>query len=200
MDTREMIMETAFASFLEKGFEGVSLNEIIKRTEMTKGAFYHYFKSKEALLKEVVNTYLYSFVSDHVSQMDMMEGNTMDKIGYAIKSISAVQHRVERLSPSITDARSFMILLQQALKLDEELRTEYHNRMEKTKASVAMMLKQGQLNGEVREDIDVKAMAELVSIVIKGTLFENSMMSEESIDTALERHMNNLVELIMING
>ncbi len=61
MDTRDKIMETAFISFLDKGFEGVSLNGIIKNTGMTKGAFYHYFSSKEVLLKEVMRKYFYSF-------------------------------------------------------------------------------------------------------------------------------------------
>ncbi len=51
---REFI-ETAIKIFKNKGYEKTSINDILKEMNITKGAFYYYFKSKEALLGEVVN-------------------------------------------------------------------------------------------------------------------------------------------------
>ncbi len=47
--TLEKIQEAALAEFLDKGFQGASLRQIVKNAGVTTGAFYGYFSSKEAL-------------------------------------------------------------------------------------------------------------------------------------------------------
>ena len=52
--TLEKIQEAALAEFLEKGFLGASLRQIVKNAGVTTGAFYGYFSSKEALFTAIV--------------------------------------------------------------------------------------------------------------------------------------------------
>jgi len=47
---RTELLDLALALFLERGYEKVSLNDLIATSGMSKGAFYHYFPSKEALV------------------------------------------------------------------------------------------------------------------------------------------------------
>lgn len=42
------------AEFLDKGFQGASLRQIVKNAGVTTGAFYGYFSSKEALFASIV--------------------------------------------------------------------------------------------------------------------------------------------------
>lgn len=44
------ILDAALQLFTEKGYEGTSINDIIKKVGVTKGAFYYYFSSKEEVL------------------------------------------------------------------------------------------------------------------------------------------------------
>lgn len=53
-DTLKRILDVAQAEFLEQGFRGASLRAIVKKAGVTTGAFYGYFKSKEALFNELV--------------------------------------------------------------------------------------------------------------------------------------------------
>ncbi len=53
-EARRLIIDAAIAQFLQKGFNAASLNEIIGSTGLSKGAFYHHFDSREALLKAVL--------------------------------------------------------------------------------------------------------------------------------------------------
>ena len=48
------IHQAAKAEFLEKGFSGASLRNIVKSVGMTTGAFYGYYKSKEELFEALV--------------------------------------------------------------------------------------------------------------------------------------------------
>jgi AcrR family transcriptional regulator len=60
-DTRERVLTTARNLFSSHGYNGTSLQDILGAVGITKGAFYHYFKSKEALceiiLEEAIEEY-----------------------------------------------------------------------------------------------------------------------------------------------
>jgi TetR/AcrR family transcriptional regulator, transcriptional repressor for nem operon len=47
--TRANILEVAFGEIYHHGFQGVSIDRIIRETEVTKGAFFHHFASKSEL-------------------------------------------------------------------------------------------------------------------------------------------------------
>lgn len=52
--TLTRIHQAAKTEFLEKGFRGASLRNIVKSVGMTTGAFYGYYKSKEELFEALV--------------------------------------------------------------------------------------------------------------------------------------------------
>jgi AcrR family transcriptional regulator len=52
-NTRTAILSVALRLFLQKGYKDVSYQDIVKKTGLSKGGIYHYFKSKEDLLANV---------------------------------------------------------------------------------------------------------------------------------------------------
>lgn len=52
--TLKSIQQAAMNEFLDKGFQGASLRQIVKNAGVTTGAFYGYFSSKEALFNALV--------------------------------------------------------------------------------------------------------------------------------------------------
>lgn len=55
--TRERILATAEPMILRQGFAGTSLDDILKATKLTKGAFFHHFKGKDDLARALVERY-----------------------------------------------------------------------------------------------------------------------------------------------
>lgn len=55
MSTNEMIISAAREEFLQKGFQGASLRNIVKKAGVTTGAFYRYYPTKEALFAALVD-------------------------------------------------------------------------------------------------------------------------------------------------
>lgn len=53
VDTRQRLIDVALRLFAEKGYENVSMDELVRVARVTKGAFYHYFGSKEQCLAEI---------------------------------------------------------------------------------------------------------------------------------------------------
>jgi AcrR family transcriptional regulator len=62
--TRKLITEKAFQHFYKNGFKSTSVNQIMKATGLSKGAFYHNFKNKDELgvlvVKAELNTIIYN--------------------------------------------------------------------------------------------------------------------------------------------
>ena len=56
-NTRERILQAAEALIMEGGFAGTSIDDILKSAGLTKGAFFHYFKGKADLARELVETH-----------------------------------------------------------------------------------------------------------------------------------------------
>jgi len=57
-DTRLRIIRTAADLFHKRGARATSPDEIIEASRTGKGQFYHYFRSKEGLIHEVLESYL----------------------------------------------------------------------------------------------------------------------------------------------
>jgi TetR/AcrR family transcriptional repressor of nem operon len=53
-DSKEHILITSLNLFLQKSFKEVTMKEIVDQTGLSKGAFYHYFSSKEQVFAEVM--------------------------------------------------------------------------------------------------------------------------------------------------
>ena len=49
-NTKSKIVSAAWKLFYENGFENTTIDEIVELSHTSKGSFYHYFKSKEAIL------------------------------------------------------------------------------------------------------------------------------------------------------
>lgn len=60
--TRKIILEKAFQQFYKRGFNTTSVNEIMKTTGLSKGAFYHNFKNKDELGVQVVKAELHDLI------------------------------------------------------------------------------------------------------------------------------------------
>ena len=56
--TKSRIIRAAADLFHQKGARATSPDEIIEASQTGKGQFYHYFRNKEGLVHEVLQTYL----------------------------------------------------------------------------------------------------------------------------------------------
>ena len=58
--TRDRLIESARYLFWERGYAGTSMADLLAHAGVNSGSFYHFFESKEALLRAVLETYLHA--------------------------------------------------------------------------------------------------------------------------------------------
>ena len=84
-ETREKILEESLKLFLEKGYEKTTVLDIIaKLGGMTRGAFYHHFKSKEAVLEALFEQLDGEFNIFHQAR-DAKVANGLERLRLALK-------------------------------------------------------------------------------------------------------------------
>ncbi|WP_424628636.1 TetR/AcrR family transcriptional regulator [Bradyrhizobium sp. SYSU BS000235] len=73
---RGEILDCAQALFLQHGYDNASLNDVIAAAGLSKGAFYHYFASKEALLESLAER----FAQHALTQIERMDTSDLDAL------------------------------------------------------------------------------------------------------------------------
>jgi AcrR family transcriptional regulator len=68
-EKEKLIIETSIKLFATKGFNATSVQEIVNECEISKGAFYLYFKSKEALLLAIMK-YYFKMITAKVNEIE----------------------------------------------------------------------------------------------------------------------------------
>ena len=70
--TREKLLNSALDLMAQKGYEGVTVNEITEAADVGFGSFYNYFESKEAIYTELLDTLFEAFADDMEANINML--------------------------------------------------------------------------------------------------------------------------------
>ncbi|MFC0425917.1 TetR/AcrR family transcriptional regulator [Chryseobacterium scophthalmum] len=76
--TRQNILQKAFELIYTNGYQTTSVDEIIATTQVTKGAFYYYFKTKDEMGLAIINermrpTFKNTFIEPFQSDVDPLD-------------------------------------------------------------------------------------------------------------------------------
>ncbi len=157
--TRRHILAVAARMFAECGYAGTSLNEIVRETGLTKGAFYFHFASKEALALAVFHD-MQERMTERLLHTADGEERALDQM------IAMLRHRCTMLEQE----RSFRSMgklcgeLGRQPQLSEDMQQMLH-------VPIQLMtehIQQAQAQGDVRGDLDAHALAEICMAAIIG--------------------------------
>jgi AcrR family transcriptional regulator len=167
--TRAHILAVAAQAFADDGYAGTSLNDIIKATGLTKGGFYFHFPSKEQLALEVL-----SFKRGEWATMVMGEASRHPR---AIDQLTAVAASLADMKAT-DPAYSAISNLCMELSKDPELEPETNKHLLMWVELTTQLLRQAQIEGDVRSDIDPAAVADVAVCAFIGMERVSDMHSE----------------------
>jgi len=126
--TKNKIIEVAFELMQQQGYEGTTVEEIIKYANISVGTFYHYFKSKADILHEGYKT-LDKYFEEYVADRLLAESTPIEKIitffhHYALHTSSVGVENVRSIysmnNPMFTKRRQMEIILEDIIKAGQE--------------------------------------------------------------------------------
>ncbi len=160
-NTRGRIISAAWELFYEQGYEDTTVEEIIERSQTSKGSFYHYFDGKDALLSSL--SYLFDEEYARLQQELPQDMHAWDKL-------LALNHA---LFTMIEDRISLDLL---ARLLSSQLITKGDKHLLDRERLYFKYLRQivgeGQQRGQLRADQPVNAMVKLYALTERALMYD----------------------------
>ncbi|MBN1294287.1 MAG: TetR/AcrR family transcriptional regulator [Candidatus Latescibacteria bacterium] len=161
--TRRLILETAFLEVHRSGFRATSLNDILDKTKLTKGAFYHHFKNKLTLGYALVDELLNSIIREFwLKPLETCE-NPIDTQIKLIQSARSIDNVLFNGCPLNN-------LAVEMAPIDEGFRQRLNHIYDTWITVLAGSLARGQQNGYVRKDIDTRGTAIFIVASLAGCI------------------------------
>jgi AcrR family transcriptional regulator len=167
--TRRKVLEAAYREFYRHGFQGGSLNNIVKQAGITKGALFHHFPGKNALAYAIIDEFLLPAVQKW--WVEPLAG-TDDPINAIKEVFKRFRQRVEQENPNqgfVTNGCPICNLAAEMSPLDEGFRTRLDHLYTVWRSAIAEALKRGQANGKVRPEVNPPEEAAFLVSSIAGT-------------------------------
>ena len=175
---KERIIAAAFQLFLEKGYKGVSLKDIITTTQLSKGAIYHHFKSKYEIYLAALEKYFFKMLLAEFPDDDNLPVRQRLRIRfeYFISQIDYVEKSGEH--GIAFPIRTFFIFQleseQDAFILEQVQKGMHHYRLE-----VTGLVQRAIDNNEIEPILPASIIAQQLMSMIEGIVIHHS---------AIERH------------
>lgn len=151
---KDKIQEKAFNLFLINSYDSVTMQQIQEASEVSRGAIYHHFKSKEEIFRAVVNIYLLPAFSSYSMITDEEKKSLQEMIQ---ASIRYRQNHINQLkditSFRLTDFYFFKFVFQ-ATEHYKDFTEQVNNLTEKEFNGWRTLIQAGMRSGELRADID----------------------------------------------
>jgi TetR/AcrR family transcriptional regulator, transcriptional repressor for nem operon len=167
--TRERLLQAAFREVHRSGFQSASIDTILAATNVTKGALYHHFGSKEALGYAVVEEKIAKLTRDRWLLPMLNKGQAIDILIDVVRKIPARPQDVRAGCP-------LLLLSQEMSPLDEQFRKRLERIFLDWQEGVATLLRKGQAQGTVRRDLNPNEAASFLIATVEGygTLAKNA--------------------------
>jgi TetR/AcrR family transcriptional regulator, transcriptional repressor for nem operon len=164
--TREKLLTAAFDEIYQRGFQAASLDAIIAKAGVTKGALYHHFRDKASLgytvVDEVVNR---SLLERWLGLLEKQTGDPLTALQRVLR-----QRASDATAEEIELGCPLNNLAQEMSPLDDRFRRRVNATFDTWRKGFAQALERGQAEGSVRRDVDAKKVASFVVAAIEGTL------------------------------
>ncbi|HHI93975.1 MAG TPA: TetR family transcriptional regulator [Gammaproteobacteria bacterium] len=184
------LLEEGIEMFSEHGFHGIGLKDILSAVNIPKGSFYHYFESKEDFGAKVIDYYsemTRQQLSDVFADSDVSGLSALQQFfDKAIQTHLEGGHKrgclAGNLGAEISDT-------------SEICRKAVERAMKITRDAFAAVIRRGQKDGSVRQDIAPGVLADILLNGFEGALLR---MKIEKADKPLKQFRDTMLNKFFV--
>jgi AcrR family transcriptional regulator len=191
---RQEILQSAHLCFAEKGFEASTVDDIVARSGLSKGAIYNYFRSKDEIY------------------LALMEGQTNDSGSKFAKAIAGRKTSVDKLNylieayldndPNDDENKGhaivhyeFRLYSTRNPKLKEVLTERYKNFFVSLLIGI---IKEGQMLGEFNKKLDPETYADVFWAMVNGVTLQATILENYQYKRILNEMQNMFLEKLRL--
>jgi AcrR family transcriptional regulator len=162
----ELLLEASLRLFVSQGYRATNLEQIASAARLTKGAVYFYFRSKEAVLLELLKRVQLTVVDKAIAVTSAAGPTPTDKL------VAYVHYQA---GLGITHRDEVLLLILMALEFKERegdvqafIATLYARQC----AFMEALVRSGRAAGEFRRDVPTRELTSVILAINDGTFLE----------------------------
>lgn len=195
MSTQEIILKQSFQLFLQYGYKEVSINQIIKACRLSKGAFYHYFQSKDDLYSQVLDRFFFNYL-DNSQFVYHQEMNIEEKLYHFINHFVTPYEELLGLT-SRNDLILYFRFLFQAAASHSSIKNKVNKHFYKKGYYLSMLIQEEQAKKNISLELNAKIIARQLLSMVLGITILDGIYEAAKIKANLIESMELYVQLLM---
>jgi AcrR family transcriptional regulator len=176
-DTRTRIMDIAQDAILQKGFDATSIEEIVAAAEITKGGFFYHFPDKNALARALIERHI--AIEDQI--FDDLWARARDLHDDPLHSTLIGLKLLAEMLADMPNGHPGCIVATAAYQdrlFDAEVRGLNRRAVLGWRARFRAMFDEIAALYPPREEVDLDALADMVSTVVEGGIVMSKSLGE----------------------
>ncbi|HOO32064.1 MAG TPA: TetR/AcrR family transcriptional regulator [Thermotogota bacterium] len=179
-DRIKEIQAAALKVFLEKGYRHTTMEDIIKATSLSKGGFYHYYKSTKEIIFAMMKRGNYNYLA----QFKLSETPTIEEICDLVARMTLV--RIQEQTPE----RSLYVMFACEMLYDDEFRELYRAIEKETFEIIEKKIKKYLPNFKLQDSEETLVFYEHL---VNGLLFTRNLFQDKEIMKKQEKRIYSLM-------
>lgn len=186
--TKDHILFTALKLILKKGYGNVTMNQLVNASGMSKGAFYHYFTSKDQIYQNTMDKYFFSYMESF-----NLDYNTKASFRENLFRIFSMFIELAKEIEVLVGPENHMISYYQAIMdgaiRSEEIKRKISQYYSLYISSLATWIETAQKNNEIRRDLAPIVLSRHLCGLMEGIMIIYSFQNQE---VDLEKYFNEI--------
>ena len=197
-DNRTHILATAFKLFFQKGYKEVTMSELVKESGLSKGAFYHYFNSKEDLYQHSMEMFMDHYLSDF--RMDYDESLSLkDNLKLLYAGFSPITEQLNLGTKEAAEGLSNYLLFLQGLMRKDEFREKMREFNINFTDIFIDWIDNAKRQGEILASLDSQLLARHFTSLMKGVGVLHAFVDEGAAHHTFNKIIDQFFGLIKVN-
>ncbi len=194
-DTREILIEATYKELYHYGYQGTSLSKIMTTSNLTKGALYHYFKSKKEIALESISSMVGTFMKEYWEEVAEKTDTPYKTLFQRIEQLPSELINNE---PLIDTKHGCFLnnLMQEMIPLDDDFANLLQGLYARFENTIFLLLQKAQAKGELKENIDVEDLAIYVTNAIEASISLAKLKNDISYYHRNTRHLKCYLDLL----
>ncbi|MEQ8557031.1 MAG: TetR/AcrR family transcriptional regulator [Henriciella sp.] len=178
--TRDRILEIAESAVLAKGFSNTSIDEIIAEAELTKSGFFYHFRDKTELARALLSR---SFEKDDIILGGIFErarelsDDPLHAFLVGLRMLAETMGNMDKAHPGCMVAT----VTYHDKQFNDDIRTMNRNGMVRWRALFLSFLEEIVQTYPPREDVDVDALADMLSVTVEGGIILSKVFDDPKV-------------------
>lgn len=188
-------MDAAEELFLERGFGGTAIDEILARTGSTKGAFFHHFSSKLDLAHALIDRYAGLDLGHLEEKMARAEEFSDDPLQQLLVFVSFFREEAMALTQPYPGCLMGSYCYESGL-FDPETMDVIRATMRTWRARLLAKLEEVARVHPPRRNVDLPSLADQITVVFEGAYIVSKVVQEPDVVAAQLHHFRTYLELL----